>query len=157
MHKANETGIRCLLMTLLIAIGVFSGVFTTQRYALAAEDFRTWRQLDERWENTAMGGTTVRKSGCYITSIAMVAVASGACDTTDFDPGVFAKKLNDMGAFSSGGALIAWASVNKAIPEISIATANIKQASTIVANINAAIKKVPSLLSLVVSTLPKPS
>lgn len=125
MQKAKETGIRCLLLALLMVIGVFAGVFTPRRYALAAEDFRTWRQLDERWGNTAMGGTTVRKSGCYITSIAMAAVASGARDTKDFDPGVFAKKLNDMGAFSSGGALIAWASVNKAVPEISIATANL--------------------------------
>lgn len=125
MQKAKAKGILCFLLTLLMFAGVFAGVFTPRKYALAAEDFRMWRQLDDRWGNTAMGGTTVRRSGCYITSIAMVAVASGARDTDSFDPGVFAKQLNDMGAFSSGGALIAWASVNKAIPEISIATANI--------------------------------
>ena len=125
MQKAKAKGILCFLLTLLMFAGVFAGIFTPRKYALAAEDFRMWRQLDDRWGNTAMGGTTVRKSGCYITSIAMVAVASGARDTDSFDPGVFAKQLNDMGAFSSGGALIAWASVNKAVPEISIATANI--------------------------------
>ena len=125
MQKAKAKGILCFLLTLLMFAGVLAGVFTPRKYALAAEDFRMWRQLDDRWGNTAMGGTTVRRSGCYITSIAMVAVASGARDTDSFDPGVFAKQLNDMGAFSSGGALIAWASVNKAIPEISIATANI--------------------------------
>lgn len=125
MQKAKEKGILCFLLALLMSVGVFAGVFTPRKYALAAEDFRTWRQLDERWGDTAIGGTTVRKSGCYITSIAMVAVASGARDTKSFDPGIFAKQLNDMGAFSSGGALMAWASVTKAVPEISIATANL--------------------------------
>ncbi|SHM66992.1 dockerin type I repeat-containing protein [Ruminococcus flavefaciens] len=125
MQKAKEKGILCVLLAFLMSVGVLAGVFTPKKYALAAEDFRMWRQLDDRWGNTAIGGTTVRKSGCYITSIAMVAVASGARDTKDFDPGVFAKQLNDMGAFSSGGALIAWASINKAVPEISIATANL--------------------------------
>ena len=125
MQKAKAKGILCFLLTLFMFAGVFAGVFTPRKYALAAEDFRMWRQLDDRWGNTAMGGTTVRRSGCYITSIAMVAVASGARDTDSFDPGVFAKQLNDMGAFSSGGALISWASVNKAVSEISIATANI--------------------------------
>lgn len=125
MRTEKEKGILSLLLAFLMCIGVLAGVITPRNSAFAAEDFRTWRQLDDRWGNTAMGGTTVRKSGCYVTSIAMVAVASGARDTSNFNPGVFAKQLNDMGAFSSGGALMAWASVNKAIPEISIATANL--------------------------------
>ena len=125
MQSLKEKGIIKLLLAFLVFIGVFAGALRTEHNVRAAEDFRLWRQLDDRWGNTAIGGTTLRRSGCYVTSIAMVAVASGARNTDSFDPGVFARQLNSMGAFNSGGGLISWASVNRAVPEISIATANI--------------------------------
>ena len=125
MRTEKEKGIFRLLLTFFVVIGMFAGVYRPNQNVRAAEDFRLWRQLDDRWGSTAIGGTTVRKSGCYITSIAMVAVASGARNTDNFNPGVFARTLNNMGAFSWDGGLMAWASVNKAVPEISIATGNI--------------------------------
>ena len=125
MQTKEEKGILSLLLTFLVVIGVLAGVYRPIKNAHAAEDFRRWRQLDNRWGDTAIGGTTVRKSGCYITSIAMVAVASGARTTDNFNPGVFAKTLSSMGAFNQWGGLSSWASVNRAVPEISIATANI--------------------------------
>lgn len=125
MRTEKEKGIICFLLTFFAFIGVFAGVYRPNHNVHAAEDFRLWRQLDDRWGDTPMGGTTVRRSGCYVTSIAMVAVASGARSTDNFDPGVFARTLNNMGAFSWDGGLMAWASVNRAVPEISIATGNI--------------------------------
>lgn len=125
MRTVKEKGIFSVLLAFFILIGMLAGACQTNIKAHAAEDFRLWRQNDERWGSYAIGGSTVRSSGCYITSIAMAAVASGAKDTESFDPGVFAKTLNDMGAFNQWGGLSAWASVNKAIPEVSIATANL--------------------------------
>lgn len=125
MQTEKEKGIIRILLAFFLAVGMLAGIGISYQTAHGAEDYRTWRQTDERWGSTAIGGSTVRSSGCYITSIAMVAVASGARDTSSFDPGVFARQLNNMGAFSSGGGLMSWASVNKAVPEISIATANL--------------------------------
>lgn len=125
MRTEKEKGIICLLLTFLAVLGVFAGGYRPEQNVCAAEDYRLWRQLDDRWGNTPIGGTTLRRSGCYVTSIAMVAVASGARSTDNFDPGVFARQLNNMGAFNSGGGLMSWASVNRAVPEISIATGNL--------------------------------
>ncbi|MCR4638887.1 dockerin type I repeat-containing protein [Ruminococcus sp.] len=125
MRTVKEKGIFSFLLAFFILIGMLAGSCQTNIKAHAADDFRLWRQNDERWGSYAIGGSTVRSSGCYITSIAMAAVASGAKDTESFDPGVFAKTLNDLKAFNQWGGLSAWASVNKAIPEVSIATANL--------------------------------
>ena len=125
MRTVKEKGIFSVLLAFLFLIGMLAGACQTNNKAHAADDFRLWRQNDERWGSYAIGGSTVRSSGCYITSIAMAAVASGAKDTESFDPGVFAKTLNDMKAFNQWGGLSAWGSVNKAIPEVSIATANL--------------------------------
>ena len=125
MRTVKEKGIFSVLLAFFILIGMLAGSCQTNIKAHGAEDFRLWRQNDERWGSYAIGGSTVRSSGCYITSIAMAAVASGAKDTESFDPGVFAKTLNDMGAFNQWGGLSSWASVNKAIPEVSISTANL--------------------------------
>lgn len=125
MRTVKEKGIFSVLLAFFILIGMLAGVCQTNIKAHAADDFRLWRQNDERWGSCAIGGSTVRSSGCYITSIAMSAVDSGARDTESFDPGVFAKALNDMGAFNQWGGLISWSSVNKTVPEISIATANL--------------------------------
>ena len=125
MRTVKEKSIFSVLLALFILFGMLAGVCQTNFKAHGAEDFRLWRQNDESWGSYAIGGSTVRSSGCYITSIAMAAVASGAKDTESFDPGVFAKTLNDMGAFNQWGGLSSWSSVNKAIPEVSIATANL--------------------------------
>ncbi|WP_019678567.1 dockerin type I repeat-containing protein [Ruminococcus flavefaciens] len=130
MRTVKEKGIRCILLTFLIFWGMFAGVYRPAQAAHAAEDFRLWRQLDSRWGSTAIGGSTLRSSGCYVTSIAMVAVASGARDTETFNPGVFAKQLNDIGAFNGSGGLSSWASVNKVVKEISIDSANLNFKST---------------------------
>lgn len=126
MRTVKDKGILRILLAFLIIMGMFAGVCRPVNGADAAEDFRTWRQMDSRWGSVAIGGSTVRSSGCYITSIAMVAVASGARDTDSFDPGVFARELNAIGAFNPYGGLSSWGSVNKVVKEISIASENLK-------------------------------
>lgn len=124
-ETVTHKGIIGILLAFIIMISMIAGAVSPANRAHAAEDYRTWSQKDERWASTAMGGSTVRDSGCYVTSIAMVVAASGARNTEDFNPGVFAQQLNSIGAFTWDGSLAYWASVNKVIPEVKIETANL--------------------------------
>lgn len=119
-------GITGILLAFFTIIAVLVGGYRPQTTASAAEDFRLWRQNDERWGSYSIGGSTIRQSGCYMTSIAMVAVASGARDTDSFDPGVFSKALNEINAFNQWGGLASWSSVNSVVNEISISSINLK-------------------------------
>jgi len=124
-ETVTNKGIIGVLLAFVMLVGMIAGVYCPSETAHAAEDYRTWSQKDERWSETAIGGSTVRESGCYITSIAMVAAASGARNTEEFNPGVFAQQLNNIGAFGWDGSLMYWASVNAVIPEVKIETANL--------------------------------
>lgn len=126
MRNVREKRITGLLLIVLAFIAILAGAYRPQASAAADGDFRLWRQNDERWGNNPIGGSTVRQSGCYMTSIAMVAVASGARDTESFDPGVFSKDLNDIHAFNQWGGLSSWGSVSKVVEEISISSYNLE-------------------------------
>ena len=125
MRNANVKGITGILLVFFTFIAMLAGGYRPQMTASAAEDFRLWRQNDERWGSLPIGGSTIRQSGCYMTSIAMVAAASGARDTESFDPGVFSKELNEINAFNQWGGLASWGSVNKVVNEISISSKNL--------------------------------
>ena len=139
MRTAKEKGMFRLLLTFVLIFGMIAGAYHPEKnfYVAASDDrtasdenneeeypvitdFRLWRQRDPRWASTPIGGSTLGSVGCYITSIAMAAVASGAREIGNFDPCVFAKQLNEIGAFTSGGALARWASITKIIPEVAI-------------------------------------
>lgn len=126
VETVTQKRIISAFIAFIMMIVMIAGAVDPKNTAHAAEDYRTWSQKDDRWANTAMGGSTIRESGCYVTSIAMVAAASGARDTDSFDPGVFARQLNNIGAFSWDGSLMYWASVNAVIPEVRIETANLE-------------------------------
>lgn len=129
MRNVKSKGITGILLALFIIFSVIAGAYRPRMTASAAEDFRLWRQNDERWSSCPIGGSTIRQSGCYMTSIAMVAVASGARDTESFDPGIFSKALNEINAFNQWGGLASWGSVNKVVNEISISSKNLNFAS----------------------------
>ncbi len=125
MRNFKVKGITGILLVLFTIIVFLAAVYRPQTTASAAEDFRLWRQNDERWGSYPIGGSTIRQSGCYMTSIAMVAVASGARDSENFDPGVFSKALNEINAFNQWGGLASWGSVNSVVNEISISSINL--------------------------------
>lgn len=92
-------------------------------------EYREWSQLDPRWGNTPMGGTTIRRSGCLVTSLAIMAVHSGSIDSAamanlgisdieQFDPGVLANAYTSVGGFSGGGAISSWGTIHTLIPNI---------------------------------------
>lgn len=93
------------------------------------DEYLDWSQLDSRWGATPMGSTTIRKSGCLITSLAIMAVHSGSIDSaamanmgiTDieqFNPGVLANAYTSVGGFSYGGAISSWGTISNLIPQI---------------------------------------
>lgn len=92
-------------------------------------EYREWSQLDPRWGNTPMGGTTIRRSGCLITSLAIMAVHSGSIDSAamknlgisdieQFNPSVLANAYTSVGGFSGGGAISSWGTIHTLIPNI---------------------------------------
>lgn len=131
MNKmVTRKGAAGLLLAVIMMAALLTGVFTPTKNALAVEDYRTWRQADERWANYPLGMYNMASVGCYVTSIAMVAAASGAKDTTEFNPGVFNQSLNAIGAFNQWGGLARWSSVNAVIPEVAINSAEISFSGT---------------------------
>lgn len=93
------------------------------------EEYLDWSQMDSRWGMTPMGGTTIRSSGCLITSLSIMAVHSGSIDSaamanmgiTDieqFNPGVLANAYTSVGGFSYGGAISSWGTINTLVPQI---------------------------------------
>lgn len=101
---------------------IFEGVFTsiTPVKVSAAEDYRLWRQWDERWGDIYLGTSTdtMARSGCLVTAVAILAVHSQTKDPETFNPGTFVEELNNVGAFDSWGAIASWAKVTEVIPEV---------------------------------------
>lgn len=93
------------------------------------DEYREWKQFDERWSTVPMGYYSVRSVGCLLTSLAMMAVRSGSIDdraldnmgiddVEDFNPGVLAKAYSKNNGFSWGGAIQSWYTIEKIIPNI---------------------------------------
>lgn len=93
------------------------------------DEYLDWSQLDSRWGATPMGGTTIRSSGCLLTSLAIMAVHSssidskamanmGITDIEQFNPGVLANAYTSVGGFSYGGAISSWGTITTLVPQI---------------------------------------
>lgn len=93
------------------------------------DEYFSWSQMDERWSATPMGGTTIRSSGCLLTSLSIMIMDSGSLDeqamknlgiekTEDFNPGVLANGYTSIGGFSGGGAINSWLDIQKLVPKV---------------------------------------
>ncbi|MBR3900119.1 MAG: dockerin type I repeat-containing protein [Ruminococcus sp.] len=93
------------------------------------DEYRDWSQMDTRWSETPMGGTTIRSSGCLLTSLAIMAMHSGSIDSTamtnmgitsieQFNPAVLANAYTNANGFSYDGAIASWGTINTIIPNI---------------------------------------
>lgn len=129
MQSIRKKGILCVLLAVVLFIGASAASFLSSGRAVAAEDYHTWRQLDERWGNVDMNGTTVARSGCLITSLSIMARASDSLDSAalknlginsvdEFNPGVLADAYRSRGAFSYGGGIASWGTISQIIPSI---------------------------------------
>ncbi len=93
------------------------------------DEYLSWSQLDERWGDTKMGNSTIRSSGCLLTSLAIMAVHSDSIDDTamanmgitdieQFNPSVLANAYTNVNGFTSGGAIASWGTIHTLIPQI---------------------------------------
>lgn len=80
---------------------------------LAEEDYRAWTQDDSRWGSIQMGssGSTVKNSGCLVTSITKLIIQSELKNPTDYTPATLVNWMNNNGAFTDGGGVI-WSQLN---------------------------------------------
>lgn len=133
MQTKGKKGILKSILSILTALIFFIGIdplyCVKTNETSAAEDYHTWRQMDPRWGNVSMNGTTVAKSGCLITSLSIMAMASDSLDSTalknlgisradDFNPGILANAYTNRGGFSYGGAIASWGTIGQIIPQI---------------------------------------
>ncbi len=93
------------------------------------EEYLGWSQLDERWGQTPMDSTTIRSSGCLLTSLAIMIMDSGSLDEAamknlgiekpeDFNPGVLANGYTSIGGFGPGGYIKSWLDIQKLAPSV---------------------------------------
>lgn len=78
-----------------------------------------WKQYEGDWATTELGnsGSTVKQIGCLVTSIAIQIGRSGVqTNIPNFNPGTFVEALNEINAFSDGGELLDYSSVEKVVP-----------------------------------------
>lgn len=91
-------------------------------YTAAAGDYANWKQDAKEWGSFKLGtksSSTMKKVGCYVTSIAISYASLGAETTLDnFNPGTFAKALKNNGAFKPGGGLKGEPTRTKAIQSV---------------------------------------
>lgn len=113
----------------LTAVCTMTAALPASQAAYKQEEYLAWSQMDERWGETPMGATTIRRSGCLVTSLAIMVMDSGSLDEAamkklniekpeDFNPGVLAAGYTDVDGFSEGGAIKSWLDIQKLVPSV---------------------------------------
>lgn len=129
MHGIIGKRIIGTVTAVLTAVCAMTAALPASQAAYKQEEYLTWSQLDERWGQTPMDSTTVRSSGCLITSLAIMIMDSGSLDDAamknlkiekaeDFNPGVLANGYTDIGGFGSGGYIKSWLDIQKLVPSV---------------------------------------
>ena len=119
MLNIKKKGLLSLFLAMLTVFGVFSGTYRMTEVH-AVEDYHLWRQNDPRWGSTPTGGSDIARTGCLVTSLAILAVHSGAESTDSFDPGVLANRISSVGGFDYSGGIASWAAITSALPDVKV-------------------------------------
>lgn len=119
MHSSKSRAITGVILAFLALLGIMFHPISLLRTS-AAEDYRQWRQMDERWANINLGNSSdiMAWSGCLVTSTAILAVHSSAKDANSFNPGTFVQSLNSVNAFDNYGCIASWSKVTEVIPDV---------------------------------------
>ncbi len=127
MNKRKKPFLRLLslilaafLLFLPVAVSAAGGGETAAKSGVGADTvdeeesirsgaFANWKQRDPRWHDQSLGYSSVGRSGCYVTSLSMILVASGLewerYEKGEFNPGIFAAELKEAGLITAGGGL----------------------------------------------------
>ena len=129
MHEILKKRLLGTATAVLTAVCALTASLPQANAAYKQEEYLTWSQMDERWSETPMGTTTIRRSGCLVTSLAIMIVDSGSLDEAamknlkiekaeDFNPGVLAEGYTSVDGFSEGGAIKSWLDIQKIVPSV---------------------------------------
>ncbi|MDE7138619.1 MAG: hypothetical protein K2O29_09245, partial [Ruminococcus sp.] len=119
MLNKKRKGLYGVTLAALVFVGAFNGSYRYNE-VYAIEDYHSWSQMDERWADIPMGYSNMAASGCFVTSIAILAAHSGSVNPETFNPGVFAQAINGINGFTYGGAVASWSTVSAIIPDVNI-------------------------------------
>lgn len=90
-----------LLLSLLSAPAALAAGTSTYNGKTYSTDYTAWRQADPAWGETPLGDLhTMTRSGCLVTSIAILHCYSGAYDPAALNPGVYRDWLDSKGYIS---------------------------------------------------------
>lgn len=128
MLNKKRKGLYGVTLAALVFAGAFNGSYRYNE-VYAMEDYHSWSQMDERWADIPMGYSNMAESGCFVTSIAILAAHSGSVNPETFNPGVFAQAINGINGFTYGGAVASWSTVSAIIPDVNIVGLNYFQSS----------------------------
>lgn len=110
-----------LLLPILAAPGAFAAGTSTYKGKSYSTDYTNWRQADPAWGETALGDLhTMTRSGCLISSIAILMCHSGAYDPASLNPGSLRDWLDSKGYIShsqenSRDALLSYGPITAAV------------------------------------------
>ena len=92
---------------MIAAILAFSSLGGSLSQAAIQDEYQSWKQYGSEWSTLHLGasGETVARSGCAVTSAAILMVKSGSVTDEDFTPGTLVNYMNQNGGFSSGGGI----------------------------------------------------
>ncbi len=128
MLNKKRKGLSGITLAALVFIGSFNGSYRFNE-VYATEDYHSWRQTDERWANIPMGYSNMAASGCFVTSIAILAAHSGSVNPETFNPAIFANAINGINGFTYEGAVASWSTISAVIPDVSVQGVNYFQSS----------------------------
>lgn len=75
--------------------------------AMSGDSYKSWKQYGETWSGMTLGssGETVARSGCAVTSAAILMVKSGSVTDDSFTPATIISYMSANGGFTSSGGI----------------------------------------------------
>lgn len=92
------------VLAAMMAAAALSGTIIS---AISDNSYKSWKQYGESWSSMTLGssGETVARSGCAVTSAAMLMVKSGSVTDDSFTPGTIVGYMSSHGGFTSSGSI----------------------------------------------------
>ena len=110
------------ILLALLAVPMASAAGTATYNGVSySTDYKTWRQGNPAWGETPLGDLhTMTRSGCLVTSIAILMCHSGAYDPAALNPGTFRDWLDSKGfishsSTSSNDALLSYGPISSSV------------------------------------------
>lgn len=91
----------------LAAVMAAAAIGGTVIQAISDNSYKSWKQYGESWSGLSLGssGETVARSGCAVTSAAMLMVKSGSVTDDSFTPATIVSFMSANGGFTSSGSI----------------------------------------------------